>query len=81
MKVTIATDSFKGSLDSVSAGKALSEGIKKVYPDAAITVRPVADGGEGTVDTLVTGTDGTFEDVTVTGPLGEKVTARYGIIE
>lgn len=81
MKVTIATDSFKGSLDSVSAGKALSEGIKKVYPDAEITVRPVADGGEGTVDTLVTGTGGTFEDVTVTGPLGESITARYGIIE
>lgn len=81
MKVTIATDSFKGSLDSVSAGKALSEGIKKVYPDAEITVRPVADGGEGTVDTLVTGTGGAFEDVTVTGPLGESITARYGIIE
>jgi len=81
MKVTIATDSFKGSLDSVSAGKALSEGIKKVYPDAEITVRPVADGGEGTVDTLVTGTGGAFEDVTVTGPLGESIMARYGIIE
>ncbi len=81
MKVTIATDSFKGSLDSVSAGKALSEGIKKVYPDAEITVRPVADGGEGTVDTLVTGTGGAFEDVTVTGPLSESITARYGIIE
>ena len=81
MKVTIATDSFKGSLDSVSAGKALSEGIKRVYYDAEITVRPVADGGEGTVDTLVTGTDGVFENVTVTGPLGEKIMARYGIIE
>ena len=81
MKITAAIDSFKGSLDSVSAGKALSEGIRRVYNDAEITVRPVADGGEGTVDTLVNGTGGHFEDVTVTGPLGEKITARYGIIE
>lgn len=81
MKITAAIDSFKGSLDSVSAGRALSEGIKRVYNDAEIVIRPVADGGEGTVDTLVNGTDGTFEDVTVTGPLGEKITARYGIIE
>ena len=81
MKITAAVDSFKGSLDSVSAGRALSEGIKRVYNDVEIVIRPVADGGEGTVDTLVNGTDGTFEDVTVTGPLGEKITARYGIIE
>ena len=81
MRITAAIDSFKGSLDSVSAGRALSEGIKRVYKDAEIIVRPVADGGEGTVDTLVNGTGGIFEDVTVTGPLGEKITARYGIIE
>ncbi|MBP3368750.1 MAG: glycerate kinase, partial [Clostridia bacterium] len=49
MKIVIAIDSFKGSLSSVQAGEAARDGIKKVYPDADVTVRPIADGGEGTV--------------------------------
>ena len=81
VKITAVIDSFKGSLDSVTAGLALSEGIKRVYKNAEITIRPVADGGEGTVDTLVNGMGGNFEDVVVTGPLGEKITARYGIVD
>lgn len=81
MKVVTAIDSFKGSLTSMQAGQAASEGIKRVYPDARVIVRPVADGGEGTVDALVEGMNGKRQTVTVKGPLGEPVCAEYGIIE
>ena len=53
MKVVVAIDSFKGSLTSIEGGNAVADGIKRVYPDAEIFVRPIADGGEGTVDALV----------------------------
>ena len=81
MKVTIAIDSLKGSLTSMEAGYAISEGITRVFPDAEVCVRPLADGGEGTVDALVRGMDGIYKKVKVTGPLGEKGEATYGIIE
>ena len=54
-KAVIAMDSFKGSLSSSEAGTAVMEGIKRVYPDAEVWVRPLADGGEGTVETLAAG--------------------------
>ena len=78
MRVLVAMDSFKGSLTSLEAGNAAKEGILAVYPNADITVCPLADGGEGTVDAL--GATGEFCDVTVTGPLGEPVAARYCIL-
>lgn len=81
MKVTVAIDSLKGSLTSMEAGYAISEGITRVFPDAEVCVRPLADGGEGTVEALVKGMDGIYKKVKVTGPLGEKVDAAYGIIE
>lgn len=81
MKVTVAIDSLKGSLTSMEAGYAISEGITRVFSDAEVCVRPLADGGEGTVDALVKGMDGVYKKVKVTGPLGEKVEATYGIIE
>lgn len=81
MKVTVAIDSFKGSLSSMEAGYAIKTGIKRVYPNAEVQVRPLADGGEGTVDALVAGLTGVYETVTVTGPLGQPVVAKYGIIE
>ena len=80
MKVTIAIDSFKGSLSSLQAGDAVREGILRVYGDAAVQVRPLADGGEGTVEALTVGMGGELQTVTVTGPLGEKAEARYGIL-
>ena len=58
MNVVIAIDSFKGSMTSMQAGLSAATGIKRVYKDAHITVRPLADGGEGTVDALVNGCDG-----------------------
>ena len=81
MKVTIAIDSFKGSLSSLEAGHAIETGIRRVYPDAEVCVRPLADGGEGTVEALTCGMGGTLQTITVTGPRGTPVTCQYGIIE
>ena len=52
MKVVIAIDSLKGSLSSLQAGNAIRQGIKKVIPDCVLFVRPLADGGERTVEAL-----------------------------
>ncbi|WP_455490553.1 glycerate kinase family protein [Granulicatella sp.] len=81
MKVVVAIDSFKGSLSSMEAGQAIAEGVKRVYQHAEVVVRPLADGGEGTVEALVEGMGGVFVTKEVTGPLGENVEAVYGIIE
>ena len=81
MNVLIAIDSFKGSLTSMQAGQAAAVGIKRVYPDAEIMVRPIADGGEGTVHALVDGMGGEMQVIRVTGPLGQAVDAEYGIIK
>ena len=70
MKIAIAIDSFKGSLSSMEAGNAAAEGIRRVLPDAECVVRPLADGGEGTVDALVETLDGVYVDATVSDPLG-----------
>lgn len=80
MKVTIAIDSLKGSLSSLEAGHAIEEGIKHVYADADVRVRPLADGGEGTVEALTIGMGGELETITVTGPHGRPVSCQYGII-
>lgn len=80
MKVVVAIDSLKGSLTSLQAGDAIKKGIQRVMPDAEVCVRPLADGGEGTVEALTLGMGGHLETVTVTGPLGEKVDCQYGIL-
>lgn len=80
MKVVIAIDSFKGSVSSLEAGEAAKEAVLSVYNDADVTVMPLADGGEGTVDTLVSGMNGEMVNAEVTGPIGEKVVCQYGIL-
>lgn len=79
MKVAIAIDSFKGSIGSVEAGNAAAEGVRRAVPGAECVVRPLADGGEGTVDALVAGMGGSVRHVDVTGPDGRIVRARYGV--
>ena len=81
MKAVIAIDSLKGSLSSIEAGQAIAEGIKKADAKAEVVIRPLADGGEGTVEALVCGMNGTLQHVKVTGPLGESVVCEYGIID
>lgn len=80
MKVTIAIDSFKGSLSTHQAGKAVAEGVKRVYPDAKTAICPLADGGEGTVDAIISATGGEMQEVMVTNPIGDMIKASYGII-
>ena len=81
MKVVVSIDSLKGSLSSLEAGKAIKEGIQKAIPDAEVVVRPLADGGEGTVEALAIGMGGRLETIEVTGPLGDKVDCTYGVLE
>lgn len=81
MNVVVAMDSFKGSLSSLEAGNGVKEGILKAMPGANVSVYPLADGGEGTVEALVLGLNGKLEKVMVTGPLGEPVECTYGVLE
>ena len=81
MNIVIAIDSFKGSMTSMQAGFSAAAGIKRIYQDAHITVRPLADGGEGTVDALVNGCGGRMTQIQVTGPVGCPVICPYGIID
>ena len=80
MKILIAIDSFKGSLSSKEAGEAIKSGILRVIPDAEVLISPLADGGEGTVETLVEALGGSLETVRVKGPLFQEVEAHYGIL-
>ena len=80
MKIVIAPDSFKGSVSAQGACAAMARGVGRVVPDAQIVSIPMADGGEGTVDALVSSTDGEIRVAKVRGPLGEEVSARYGLL-
>ena len=81
LKVLAAVDSFKGSMTSMEAGRAVAEGIHRADAGAEVLVRPLADGGEGTVEALTSGMNGSRQQVQVTGPLGTPVICEYGIIE
>lgn len=80
MKVTIAIDSFKGSLSTFQAGQAVAAGVRKVFPDAQATVCPLADGGEGTVDAIIAATGGETVEVAVHDPIGRIIAGSYGMI-
>ena len=77
MKVTVAMDSFKGSLTSLEAGEAVKRGILKACPEADITVLPLADGGEGTLDCIAPYIGGEEVRLTVAGPLEKPVESSY----
>lgn len=80
MRIVIAPDSFKGSLSAAGVAAALRRGIADVWAEVEIVCTPVADGGEGTVEALVTATSGRFVETRVTGPTGRPVPARWGIL-
>ncbi|MFO7947700.1 MAG: glycerate kinase [Armatimonadota bacterium] len=80
MKIVLAPDSFKGSLTAKEVCEAMAQGIRRYSDDCDIVQVPMADGGEGTVQSLVDATGGEFIEKTVTGPLGEPTEARYGIM-
>ncbi|MCL4217420.1 MAG: glycerate kinase [Candidatus Hydrogenedentes bacterium] len=81
MRVVIAPDSFKESASAKTVARALAAGVRRAAPDAHIVEMPMADGGEGTVETLVEARGGAFIEKEVTGPLGLPVTARYGLLD
>ncbi|MBX9974062.1 glycerate kinase [Cytobacillus firmus] len=80
MKIVIAPDSFKESLSALDAANAIERGFKFIFPEADYKKMPMADGGEGTVRSLVDATEGTIIERTVTGPLGEPVKAFFGLM-
>lgn len=80
MKIVIAPDSFKESLSALEAAEAIEKGFKQVIPDAEYVKVPMADGGEGTVKSLVDATGGEIISRTVTGPLGTPVEAFFGVL-
>lgn len=80
MKIVIAPDSFKGSLSALEVAQAIERGVKRVKKEANAILVPVADGGEGTMDSLVASTNGRKVQVTVTGPISKPVQAEYGIL-
>ena len=80
MKVTIAPDSFKGSLTALQAAEAIAEGVLRADPTVECELVPMADGGDGTVQALVDATRGEKAELTVRGPLGEPVEAAFGLL-
>lgn len=80
MKIVICPDSFKESLPASAAAQAIAEGVREVWPDADCVCLPLADGGEGTLDALVSATGGQLLTRWVQGPLGAPVNARFAVL-
>jgi glycerate kinase len=81
MTITLAFDSFKGSLRSDGVADAFEEGLRTVLPDCEVRKAYVADGGEGTMEAIVRSLNGKIIETTVSDPIGRRVIARYGIID
>ncbi|MDQ2816669.1 MAG: glycerate kinase [Candidatus Eremiobacteraeota bacterium] len=80
MRILIATDKFKGSLSAIHAACAMRDGFARAFPDAQIDLLPVADGGDGTMDALLSALGGKLEFRRVTGPAGTSVEASFGLL-
>ena len=81
MRVVIAPQEFKGSLTAVQATQAIADGLRRALPDAELVLVPMADGGPGTVEAVVTAKGGRWLKTAVRGPLGSPVEAAWGIID
>ncbi|WP_312235627.1 glycerate 2-kinase [Pseudescherichia sp.] len=79
MKIVIAPDSYKESLSATEVAQAIEKGFREIFPDAHYVSVPVADGGEGTVEAMIAATQGAEHTASVTGPLGERIDARWGM--
>jgi len=80
MRIIIAPQSFKGSLKSYEAAEAMGKGVKSYDGSIETVLLPIADGGAGTVRALVEATGGKFLKANVHGPLGDTITATWGIL-
>ena len=81
MRIVIASQEFKGSLTAVQATRAVADGLRRVLPDAELALVPMADGGPGTVEAVVTAKGGRWQKTVVRGPLGASVEAAWGIVD
>ena len=81
MKVVVAPNAFKGSLTATQAARAMALGVRDVFPQADVVQVPVADGGDGTVEALVSALHGDHRTAGVEGPLGDPVQATYGLTD
>ena len=81
MRVVVAPNAFKGSLSASQAASAIANGVRESFPDAEVVEIPVADGGDGTVEALVSAHRGEYRTAEVEGPLGDSVSATFGLIE
>ena len=79
MKIVLAPDSFKGCLPAKEVAETMASALHEMHPDWEIVELPLADGGEGPVDTVIDSLGGTCFEATVSDPLGRPVPARYGI--
>lgn len=80
MKIVVAPQALKGSLDATGVADAMAAAIRAVLPHADVVALPLADGGEGTTRALVAATDGELRAVQVTGPLGEPIESAFGLL-
>lgn len=81
MRITVAIDSFKGSLPSLVSGEAVKCAAERVFDDVTVNIRPLADGGEGTVDAIISANNGELITLDVKGPLEKTVKASYGLVK
>ena len=79
-RIVVAPDSFKGSASAREVAEAVAEGLRRGLPGVQVETVPMADGGEGTVEAVVAATGGRYVEVQATGPLGEPVRARFGLL-
>ena len=79
--ITIAIDSFKGSLSSARVAEAAEQGIRAVLPDCSVQKISIADGGEGTVEALVETLQGQIIEITACDPLMRPISVRYGLVD
>ncbi|MFY3790188.1 glycerate kinase [Ureibacillus sp. MALMAid1270] len=80
MKIVISPDSFKGTLTSLEAAQAIDQGIKRANSSLETVLLPVADGGEGTMETLVIATNGHYVKTSVLDPLNREIEASFGVL-
>lgn len=81
MKIVVAPDSFKESLSASQVAEAIARGWLRVFPEAEVVLKPMADGGEGTVDAVLAACGGERREVRVSGPLGVPVAAHWGWLD
>ena len=79
LRILVAPNAFKESLSAIDAARAMAKGIRRGLPNAQVTEVPIADGGDGTLEAVISGTGGRILKAKVTGPLGNRITAEYGI--